>query len=431
VKIIKIAWRNLLRYKRRTLLTSALISIGVTLVIVFGGIGNSFKNEVIGILTNTNLGDIQIHRKGYVSSIDNLPLDLTIPEQTLPRIEKLLSDDPDVKAYSERIRFGSLISNFSQTTNMRFTAVYPEAESATCPGLPQRIKTGDANPCTFIKPGWIVIPQNIAAGLSLKIGSDVVLVATNKDGSVNGLTLRISGISENILGPQGKDGYMHINDAISLLRIENGGITEIAIKLKNFDTLAKTYSQLKADLSQFKEPEAANPLTMNTSPNKQAQAGGSILEIHTWQELSPFASLAQIVTLLIIVIRIVLIFIVLVSVLNVMIMSVYERVGEIGTIASIGTLPSRIMALFLTEGLSLGLLSAIAGSILGSVILLVIGAAKLHFTFGMMNLMLAPQIPAGEVLLALISVVIVSLLASFQPALKASRMQPVEALRHV
>ena len=426
MKILKIAWRNLLRYKRRTLMTSALIAIGVTLVIVFGGIGNSFKNEVIGILTNTNLGDIQIHRRGYVGSIDNLPLNLTIPEQTLPRLETLLSDDPDVKAYSERIRFGALISNFSQTTNMRFTAVYPEAESATCPGLPQRIKTGDASPSTFIKPGWVVIPQNIAAGLNLTIGSDVVLVATNVDGSVNGLTLRISGISENILGPQGKDGYMHINDARSLLRIENGGITEIAVKLKNFATLAKTYSLLKADLSQFKEPEDSD-----TSPGKQAKTGGSILEIHTWQDLSPFASIAQIVTLLIMVIRIVLIFIVLVSVLNVMMMSVYERVGEIGTIASIGTLPSRIMALFLTEGLALGFLSAIAGSILGSMILLVISAAKLHFTFGMMNLVLAPQIPAGEVVLALVSVVSISLVASFQPALKASRMQPVEALRHV
>lgn len=433
MNIIKIAWRNLLRYKRRTLLTSALIAVGVTLVIVFGGIGNSFKNEVIGILTNTTLGDIQIHRKGYVSSIDSLPLDLTIPEQALPRIETLLSDDPDVKVYSERIRFGALISNFSQTTNMRFTAVYPEEESETCPGLPKRIKEGDANPYTFIKPGWIVIPQNIAAGLNLKVGNDAVLVATNKDGSVNGLNLRISGISENILGPQGKDGYIHIDDARSLLRIESGGITEIAIKLKNFGTLAKTYSRLKNDLSEFKGPQASNaPGTKNgSSPNKQAQAGGSILEIHTWEELSPFASIAQIVSLLIIVVRVVLIFIVLVSILNVMVMSVYERVGEIGTIASIGTLPSRIMALFLTEGLALGFLSAIAGSILGSLTLLVISAAKPHFRFGMMNLILTPQIPVAEVLLAVISVVIVSVLASFQPALKASRMQPVEALRHV
>ena len=156
-----------------------------------------------------------------------------------------------------------------------------------------------------------------------------------------------------------------------------------------------------------------------------------MLEIHTWEELSPFASIARIITLLIIVIRIVLIFIVLVSILNVMMMSVYERVGEIGTIAAIGTLPSKILGLFLTEGLALGLLSAVAGCITGIVILLIIAAAKLNFTFGMMNLELAPQIPATEVVLALIMVIVISVLASWQPALKASKMEPVEALRHV
>ena len=412
--IIKIAWRNLLRYTRRTLLTSSLIAIGVALVIILGGIGNSFKSEVIGILTNSNLGDIQIHKKGYVGSIDNLPLDITIPEKGLKEIESLLVNNPEVKAYSKRIRFGAMISNFVKTTNMRLTAVYPENESKTCPGLVKRIKLGDSNPDTFVKPGSIVIPLNIANGMNLKVGDDVVLVATNKEGSVNGLTFKITGISENILGPQGKDGYIHIDDAKSLLRIENGEISEIALKLKDFNRLARVYSQMKSNLLQIKG-ENDNPL----------------YEIHTWEDLSPFSSIAKIVTLLIMVVRIVLISIVLISILNVMMMSVYERIGEIGTIASIGTLPSKILALFLTEGLLLGFFSAIIGNVIGIVILLIISAAKLNFTFGMMELSLAPQIPATEVVFTLIIVVIISMLASLQPALKASKMEPVEALGHV
>ena len=88
--IIKIAWRNLLRYERRTLLTSSLIAVGVALVIIFSGIGNSFRSEVIGILTNSNLGDFQIHKKGYVGSIDNLPLDITIPEKGLKEIARII-----------------------------------------------------------------------------------------------------------------------------------------------------------------------------------------------------------------------------------------------------------------------------------------------------------------------------------------------------
>ena len=81
--LIKIAVRNLFRYKRRTLLTSSLIAFGVILVIVFGGLAISFKTQMVGILPNTALGDLQIHKKGYVESIDNLPLNLTLSGNTL------------------------------------------------------------------------------------------------------------------------------------------------------------------------------------------------------------------------------------------------------------------------------------------------------------------------------------------------------------
>src|SRR3989339_33505 len=413
--IIKLAIRNIMRYKRRTLLTSSLITMGVALVIIFSGIGNSFNKEIIGILTESNLGDIQIHKKGYVSSIDNLPLDITIPEKDLKRIEKLLSNNPEVKAYSQRIKFGAMISNFTQTTNLKLTAVNPENESKTCPGLVKRIEKGNSEPNTFVKPGSVVIPLNIADGMNLKVGDDVVIIATNKDGSVNGMNFRISGISENILGPQGKDGYIHIDDAKSILRIGNRDITEIAVKLNNFNKLNSVVKKLKKDILKI---DGKNSTNQN-------------FEIHTWEELSPFASISKIVSLLIITIRIVLISIVLIRILNVMMMSVSERIGEIGTIASIGTLPGKILLLFLSEGLTLGFFSAIAGNIFGALILLIISAFKLNFTFGMMELTLAPQIPIAEILFTLLIVIIISAFASLQPAIKASKMEPVEALRHV
>jgi putative ABC transport system permease protein len=424
MNVMKIAWRNLLRHKRRSLLTAALISLGVILVIVFGGVGNTFKNEVISVLTSSALGDIQIHKRGYVGSIDNLPLDMNIPEQALARIEASLKNDPDVAAYTRRIRFGAMISNFTQTSNMRFTAIYPDEENRTCSSLVKRIKEGDSDPATFVRPGFIIVPENIAAGMKLTVGSDVVLVATNKDGSVNGLNLRVSGISENILGPQGKDGNIHMDDAKKLLRIENGEVTEIAIKLKDFNTLEETRSRLAGGLGGSPQTKGAN-----AKSDKNGDKAG--LEFHTWEELSPFASIAQIIGLLLLLIRVVLGFIVVVSILNVMLMSVYERIGEIGTIASIGTLPSRILQLFLAEGLVLGFLSALVGSVIGIGILLVMGALKPNITFGRMNLALVPQVPLLEVLLAIVVVVVISAIASLQPALKASRMEPVDALRHV
>ena len=412
--ILKIALRNLFRYKRRTFLTTSLIAIGVILVIGFGGIAGSFKNGVIGILTNSNLADMQIHKNGYLKSIDNLPLNLTINDKGIAKIEGLLKKNDQVKAFSKRIRFGAMLSNFDQTTNIRLTAVYPELENATCPDLVERIDSPETDPAQFVKPGEMVVPVNLASGLKLKIGSDVVLVANNKDGSVNGVTLRVGGISDNILGPTGKDGYLHMDDAKSLLRMDGEEITQIAIKLERFDKLDGVYEQLKVELMEMKN-----------------QAGKPAFEVSTWQELSPFTSIARIVDLLIIVVRVILVSIVLISILNVMMMSVYERVSEVGTIASIGTPPGRILSLFLVEGFSLGFMSSIVGSVIGMGLLLILRAVKLNFTFGRMDISLSPSVPLLDVVVTILIVIVISIISTLQPAFKASRMEPVEALRHV
>ena len=65
--IFKIAFRNLFRYKRRSLLTAMLIVFGVVLVIVFSGISASFKGMMVGTITDSMMGHLQIHKKGYVS----------------------------------------------------------------------------------------------------------------------------------------------------------------------------------------------------------------------------------------------------------------------------------------------------------------------------------------------------------------------------
>ncbi|MBZ0199727.1 MAG: FtsX-like permease family protein [Ignavibacteriaceae bacterium] len=404
--LIKIAIRNLFRYKRRTILTSSLIAFGVILVIVFGGLAIAFKSQMIGIITNTSLGDMQIHKKGYVESIDNLPLNISFTAQELASVEQKLKSMPEIDGYSPRIKFGAMISNYAQTSNIRLTAIYPEMESKTVPDLVKRIKGTVADPAHFIKPGEILVPENLMKGLSLKVGDEVVLVATNKDGSVNGITLNIGAMMENVLGPAGKDGYIHINDATQLLRMDRPDIAEISIHLKSFDRLGDVYKQLKQEYVQ---------------PNSK-------FEVHTWEQLSPFASIARIVDLLIFVVKFILISIVLVSILNIMTMSVYERISEIGTVAAIGTPPSKILSLFIIEGFAMGLLSTIVGIVLSVGTLLLM--TNINFTFGQMNVTLNPSIPVGEVISTTIIVLLISILASFQPAYKASKMEPVDALGH-
>jgi len=413
--IFKIAIRNLFRYKRRTLLTGLLIVFGVVLVIVFSGVSTAFKGMMIGTITDSMMGHLQIHKQGYVSSIDNLPLHLNIGSNGITRLRKVLDENDSVEAYTFRIKLGAMLSNFEQTTNIRLTAVHPDMESQTCPSLTDRIEGFNKEPGQFVQSGELVLPKNLAQGLKLKNGDEIVLVATNKDGSVNAIGLVVAGIVEGLLGPSGRDGYMHIDDAKMLLRITGDEINEIAIRLNNLDALKKVDTQLALELQQFK--------------NEQDKP---VFELHTWAALSPFSTIATIVDLLIITVKIVLIAIVLISILNVMMMSVYERVSEIGTISAIGTPPSKILALFLAEGFSLGLISTIIGNVIGVAVLYVLNMSNFHFSFGRMkDILLVTSISPVELLTISAIVLFITVVSSFQPALKASKMEPVEALRHV
>ncbi len=408
--VLKIAIRNLIRYKRRTLLTSSLVAIGIVFVLVFTAVSGSFKNLIISQITDSMLGHIQIHRKGYVASIDNLPLTMNMKPQAVAKVEKLLEGTPGIEAYSPRIKFGGMFSNFTETTAIRLNGVDPEKEARTVPLLMSRVIEGEK----VIKKGEIMIPELLARGMNLKVGSMVVVIATNKDGSVNGKQLKVGGVLESATGPGGRDGYVHIDDAKEILRMDEPEISEIAIRLKDFGALHKIYGQLDQALSGEK--------------NKQ---GKPIFEVHTWEGLSPFFSLAQMINLMTIFIKVMLIAIVLVSVMNVMIMAVYERIREIGTIAAIGTLPGKILSMFVMEGLLLGIFGVVIGNVIGVVIVFVLRLAHISFNFARQTFVLSPSVQISDLIIVSVIVVVVAILGSLQPALKASRMEPITALRHV
>lgn len=409
--LFKIAIRNLRRYKRRTILTSSLIAIGVIFVLVFVGVSGSFKNMMIGQMTDSMLGHIQIHRKGYMASIDNLPLTMNMKPQAVKKIEKILKEIPEIASYSPRIKFGGMFSSFTETTNIRLNGVYPEMEMKTLPLLASRISNGGKE----IRKGEIIIPELLARGMKINVDDTIVVIATNKDGSVNGKQLKVSGIIESVTGPGGRDGYVHIEDAMEILRMEEMEISEIAIRLKDFDKLYSVYNTLSTALS--------------GELNKQ---GKPAFEVHTWEGLSPFYNIARMIDLMSIFIKVMLIAIVLISVMNVMIMAVYERIREIGTIAAIGTMPGRILSMFVVEGFLLGIVGAIAGNVIGTAIVYVLRLMKITFDFGRQTgLVLVPSIGISDILVISLIVIAVAILGSLQPAFKASRMEPIKALRHV
>ena len=416
IRIFKIAIRNLMRYKRRTLLTSLLITLGVLMVILFSGLSGSFKAMMISQITDANLSQIQIHKKGYVSSMDAIPLNLNLNSKEYAKIEDILKNHPFVAAWAPRIKLGAMLSNFTETTNIRLNAVNPEKEVKVCPAVGDRMVFGEKEGREIlIKPGEVIIPDKLAKGMKIKPGDTVVLVANNKDGSVNGLNFIVAGITETILGPQGKEGYMHIDDAKELLRMEKPEITEVAVRLTDFDMLDPAYENLNSSLAQFN--------------NKK---GNPAFEIHTWEKLSPFYNIARMIDLMAITMKVIMVSIVLISILNIMMMSVYERVKEIGTMAAIGTTPGKIMALFLAEGFTLGLISIAAGNIIGLAGIFILNIYKIRFSFGRTdNLILTPSVSISELIWLSAVVLLISVLASLQPAYKASKMEPVDALGHV
>ena len=334
--------------------------------------------------------------------------------QMVAKVSETLDELDNVQAWSPRIKFGAMFSNFTETTNIRLNAVIPEREVQTCPLLPGRIIEGDKHG-PLVSKGKILIPELLAKGMKVKVGDTVVIVATNKDGSVNGKTFTVQGILEGISGPGGRDGYMHIDDARELLRIEGNEISEIAIRLKDPAKLDKTYAALQKTIGSLKN-----------------QQGQPAFEVHKWEKLSPFSSIARMIDMLDLFIKIMLVSIVLISIMNVMLMAVYERIREIGTISAIGTSPSRILALFVSEGLLLGILGSLIGIVISITTIYILNIKTLTFSFGRQdNLVLQPTIGSGDIIIIGTVVITVAILASLQPAWKASRMDPIMALRHV
>jgi putative ABC transport system permease protein len=359
------------------------------------------------------MGHLQVHRKGYVASIENLPLNLNMKPKAVEEVERALGAMDEVAAYSSRLKFGAMFSNFTETTSIRLNGIVPEREAAAMPTLRDRLVQGSAAN-GLLERGKVLIPEIMARGMKIKPGDTVVLVATNLDGSVNGRTFIVQGVLGDVTGPGGRDGYLHMDDARGLLRMTEAEVSEIAVRLKNLGYLARAKAQLAAALSGIRNPQ-----------------GQPALDVHGWDQLSPFANIARMIDLLDLFIRVMLVGIVLISVMNVMIMAVYERIREIGTISAIGTPPARILSLFVSEGLLLGLAGTAIGTAVSLALVYALNLWPVRFAFGRQEILLIPSIAASDVLLIGAIVVVVAVAASLQPAWKAARMDPITALRHV
>lgn len=483
--ILKIAARNLMRYKRRTVLTSLLITVGLLAVLLFVAIAGSFKNMMVDQFTDSMVGHIQVHRRGYVGAMESLPVDRNMRPRMLVKLYDVLDKSKDITAWSPRIKLMAMYSNFANTTSIRLNGVYPQRELATVPLVTNRVlKGGEKTP--FLKRGFIQVPELIAKGMKTKVGDTIVLVATNKEGSVNGKTFVVQGILESISGPGGRDGYLHIDDARDLLRINDEGIDQSVLAdygyaeaekefskeaLKQLDSLKKpdnvkdTTPPMKkltdADRQKFVtetqalfkdkgwgRPSGVSEITIRLKDrgdldevlaDLRAQVADlknrknmTIFQLHPWQKFVPFSKIAKMIDLMNMFVKIILISVVLISIMNVLIMAVYERIREIGTMSAIGTRPQTILMLFVSEGFLLGVVGTLFGTVLSLVSVYILNTVTISFSFGRQeNLILVPTLATSDVIMTVVLTILVAALASLYPAWKASRMDPIKALRQL
>ncbi len=407
--IIGIAWKNIFRHKKRTALTALIISIGVVMVILFSGATAAFKKVMVGEITDSMLGHIQVHKKGYMTNADTQALDMVINTKLEKKLYSELEKMEEIEGFTPRLKFSAMVSNYDKSIAMKIIAIQPEKEKLVSPELTKRIN--GIEDLSTLKKGTVVISEIVAKSMKLKKGDDIVLVGTNAQGSVNGTTLKIVGIIELATGPEGKSGYMHLEDAKSLLRMEE--VLEIAIRVKEID---------EVDEINAKIIELINKSFLN-------KEGKATLEVHPWTKLTNFTSTIVIIDVMSVFLKIILIFIVLFSIMNMMVMAVYERTGEIGTISAIGTPPAVILEIFMWEGLFLGFLSSVAGSIVGLIVNYIISILNISYEFGKSSLLLKPEVSMKEIVITIILITIISVVATLIPAYKASRLEPVDALR--
>lgn len=396
-----IGLRNLRRQVRRTVLTLAMVAGGVVMMGYTAGLAEGTYADMIALATRTATGHFQLLAKGYN---DSPSLFKTIDDPDA-QCAKLL-ENPDVVAVTQRVETGGLLAHGNRTTGVGLIGVDPETEP-TVTSAKKTLAEG-----TWFEPvpngahEPMIIGRGVAEHLHVAVGDEVSFVSQAADGSIAAELYTVGGIIDS--------GAEDIDALLTLVRLKDAQeLLELGDRVHRIAGVVRNVGRVKQVVAKMHAPEG--------------------YEILSWQTLIPGLDESitadrggQHVFLVIIVI------VVALGVMNTMMMAVLERTREFGVLMALGTTPSQLLAMTLWEAIWLCVVGVGVGVIVAVLLNIFVWipypGGAIDFGGVMIDAMYPKNNLRGDLWYPLI-ILAFSIAASVMPAVRASRLVPVEALR--
>jgi len=229
--LFRIAFRNVLRNRRRSLITFSAVFLALGIMVSIRGFLNGLQATIRESVVLGQTGALQVHRKGFLKSV-NATLDQVIPSDA--EFLRKITSVPGVKAATARIMFGGMANANDTSTAAMFTAMDPVQELIVCPRRNEMIYRGkslkDSSPIAAI------LSPELASNLGVKLGQRATILTSDRDGVMNALDFDFVGEygQPGLPLPDKKLGFVPLSFAQELLRME-GKATEIAVALHRFE----------------------------------------------------------------------------------------------------------------------------------------------------------------------------------------------------
>lgn len=398
-----LAYRNLFRNTRRTILASLLLGCSLAALIFTDGVMQGMMALLIETATKTMTGEAQIHRKGFLDS-SNTSLYLS----NVSEIESFLEKDNHIAGYATRTMSGGMISSSYNRTGGLIVGVSPEMESSVSK-LSEAIVAG--NYLTGAS-SEILMGKELVELLEVKLGDRIVITLSEVDGGgLSQALFKLSGIFN--FGIRQLDSSMVV---ISLARSR-----EILGMLDSAHEIVVQFT----GADDHKNPDLAVFQKLNTDE----------IETVGWLDSAPqMASMIKFIDFSAFLIGLILFFVAAIGIINSMFMSIYERIYEFGVVKALGTEPRQIFELIVCEAFLLAILGLIFGFIIGTPIIWYFSIHGIPFgDLQFQGLTIADKIktvmtPAQFTIFPLWMIGL-TLLASVYPAIFAAKIIPSRALQ--